>query len=227
MARDARNAERRKIVRPRGIVRLYDERRLIWEGENLFVDSGLPLLANLIAGITAGQFVSAIGFGSGATPPAAADTALSSTPVYYNNIGSHSFPSSGSVQFNYSLQTTDYAANGITIQELGLFANSAGVSLPAAVGTAFPVWSANASESLGNIVVDSNGNIQRCVTAGVTSSSAPAWNTAPGGTTSDGTAVWTLIAMHTAPGPMVARVTVPAFAYTGSGNYAGQWTLTF
>lgn len=199
----------------------------MWEGENLFVDSGLPMLANLIAGITAGQFVSAIGFGSGSTAAANTDTTLGATPSYYSAVGSHTFPSSGSVQFNYALQVTDYAANNMTIQELGLFANAGGASLPAAVGAAFAAWSANASESVGNLVLDGNDNVQRCVTAGTTSSSAPAWNTAPGGITGDGGVVWTMVATHIAPGPMIAHVTVPAFAYNGTGNYAGNWTLTF
>ncbi|MGH7986958.1 MAG: hypothetical protein ACREQX_11815 [Candidatus Binataceae bacterium] len=208
-------------------MRLYKRNRLIWAGENLFVDSGLPALANLIAGITTGQFVSAIGFGSGSTPPASTDTTLGATPAYYSAVGSHTFPSSGSVQFDYALQVADYAANGMTIQELGLFANSGGVSLPAATGAAFPAWSANASEPVGSMVLDGNGNVQRCVTAGTTSSSAPAWNTAPGGTSGDGSVVWMMAATHVAPGPMIAHVTVPAFAYNGTGNYAGNWTLTF
>src|SRR5437660_4713585 len=123
-------------MRPRGIVRLYEDGRVIWERANLFVNAGLPALANLIAGITAGQYVTAMGFGSGAALPAATDVGLSSTPTYYNAIGAHSFPSSGSVQFAYSLLTTDYAANSLTIQELGLFANSANVNLPSAQGTA-------------------------------------------------------------------------------------------
>lgn len=214
-------------MRPKGIVRLYKRGRLLWEAENLFVNAGLPLLANLIAGVTAGQYVTAIGFGSGATAPSAGDTGLGATPAYYNAIGTTSFPSSGSVQFNYSLQTTDYGANGITIQELGLFANSGAALLPSAVGTANPSWAASTAQSVANLIVDGNGNIQRCTTAGTTGASAPAWATTLGGTTTDGGAGWTLVALHSAPGPMVAHVAVPAFAYTGAGNYSGTWTLTF
>lgn len=214
-------------MRPRGIVRLYKRGRLLWEADNLFVNSGLPLLANLIAGVTAGQYVTAIGFGSGAAAPSAGDTGLRAAPAYYNAIGATSFPSPGSVQFNYALQTTDYGANGITIQELGLFANSSAVVLPSAVGTTNPSWAASTAQSVGNLTVDGNGNIQRCTTAGTTGASAPAWATTLGGTTTDGGAVWTLVALHSQPGPMVAHVIVPAFAYTGTGNYSGTWTLTF
>ncbi len=49
-------------MRPRGMVRLYGDGRLIWERPNLFVNAGLPALANLIAGVSAGQYVTAMGY---------------------------------------------------------------------------------------------------------------------------------------------------------------------
>src|ERR1700722_16782747 len=214
-------------MRPQGLVRLYNRKQLIWEERNLFVNAGLPLLANLIAGVTAGQYVTAIGFGSGAASPAISDTVLTAAPAYYNAIVSHSFPSSGSVQFNYAIGPTDYGAAGITIQELGLFANPSGVVLPSASGTGNPVWSASTAEALGALIVDSNGNVQRCSTTGTTGSGAPAWATTLGVLTSDGSAVWTLVALHSAPSPMVAHVEVPAFPYSGVSQYTGTWTLTF
>jgi hypothetical protein len=214
-------------MRPSGIVTLYKGGRIVWKRENLFVNAGLPALANLIAGVTAGQYVAAMGFGSGASAPAATDTGLSASPTYYNAIGTHSFPSSGSVQFNYSLLTTDYGAMGITIQEVGLFANSGALVLPAAIGTANPAWTATTPFLVSNLVIDSNGNLQRCTTAGTSGSSAPTWATGLSGSTTDGTAVWAMVALHTAPGPILAHVAVPAFAYTGTGNYSGTWTLTF
>jgi hypothetical protein len=214
-------------MRPQGTVRLYTRGRLIWERQNLFVNSGLPVLANLIAGVTVGQPVAAIGFGSGAVSPTASDTGLGATPAYYNAIGAHSFPSSGSVLFNYSLQTTDYGATGLTIQELGLFANSSAIALPAAIGSTNAPWVASVARIVGATIVDANGNIQRCTTAGTSGASVPTWATAINSTTNDASAVWTLVALHTSPGPLIARVSVPSFAYTGTGNYAGTWTLTF
>lgn len=193
----------------------------------MFVNAGLPALANLIAGIAAGQFVTAIGFGSGAVTPAVTDTGLDASPAYYNMIISHSFPSAGSVQFNYALGTADYGALGMTIQELGLFANSNAVGLPAANGSANPAWSAATAETAGALIVDANGNLQRCTTAGTSGSSAPAWATTLGSATTDGIAAWTLVALHTAPGPMIAHVSVPAFPYNGVSQYSGTWTLTF
>jgi len=214
-------------MRPTGIVRLYERGRVLWECSNIFVNAGLPALANLVAGVTSGQFVSAVGFGSGATAPAATDTGLTATPAYYNSVGSHTFPSGGSVEFNYSLLTTDYGANGVTIQELGLFANSANVALPAVQGSSNPSWTADAAKVVGNLLVDGNGNVQRCTTGGTTGGAAPGWSTTLNGTTSDGSVTWTLAAFHQAPGPLIAHVGVPAFGYTGAGNYSGTWTLTF
>ncbi len=63
--------------------------------------------------------------------------------------------------------------------------------------------------------------------AAASGAAAPAWATTIGATTSDGSVTWTLVAMHAAPSPMIAHVVVPAFAYTGAGNYSGTWTLTF
>jgi hypothetical protein len=214
-------------MRPKGIVRLFRRGAMVWECENLFVNTGLPPLANLIAGVTAGQFVTALGYGSGAVAPTLTDTGLGATPAYYNAIAGHSFPSSGSVQFNYSLLTTDYGAVGLTIQELGLFANSTAVGLPAATGTASPAWTASTAETVGNLVVDANGNLQRCTASGTTGATVPTWPTALNATTTDGGVTWTLSALHVPPGPMIAHVVVPAFAYTGAGNYSGTWTLIF
>lgn len=87
--------------------------------------------------------------------------------------------------------------------------------------------SARSAMKARTILVDSNGNLQRCATAGTSGSGAPIWSTSLNTTTTDGSAVWTLIALHTAPGPLIAHVSVPAFAYTGTGNYSGTWTLTF
>jgi hypothetical protein len=214
-------------MRPRGIVRLFKRQHLVWECANLFVDAGLPPLANLIAGVTTGQYASAVGFGSGTSAPTATDVDLGATPAYYNAISGYTFPSPGSVQFNYSLLTTDYAATGMTIQELGLFANSAAVTMPAARETGSSPWTLVSPKVVGDLIVDGNSNIQRCTVAGTTGASAPAWSMTTGGATTDGSVTWSLVAFHTAPGPLLARVSVPAFAYTGAGNYAGTWTVTF
>lgn len=130
------------VHRPRGLVclRVSREGRILIEIEkpNLFVNAGLPALASLIAGDTTGQSASAIGFGSGANSPAVTDATLTA-PAYYKQLDSHSengtAPGAGSVQFNWSLTAADTAAEGITIQELGLFANPTSAALP---GTSAP-----------------------------------------------------------------------------------------
>ncbi len=218
--------------RPSGTVRLYRAGRLIFERRNLVVNAGLTALASLLGGVTTGEFVAAVGFGSGNTAPQVTDTGLSATPAYYNAVGTvtvgpNGGVAAGSVQFVYQLQTTDYAANPLTIQELGLFGNTGAVNLPAAVGTSNPVWAASTAYSVGNLIVDFNGNIQRCTTAGTSGSgSHPAWATTIGATTTDNTVVWTLVAKGVAPTPMIAHVVVPAFPYTGGGNFSGTWTIS-
>jgi hypothetical protein len=216
------------VKRPKGIVRIFSRGALVWECRNLFVNAGLPALANLMAGVTTGQYALAVGFGSSATAPTVNDTDLGAAPKYYNAVGAHTFPSSGSVQFNYTLSATaDYGALGMTVQEVGLFANGAAAAMPAAIGTANPAWGASTTWAAGNLILDANGNIQRCTTAGTSGPTLPSWATAFDAATSDGTAVWTLVALHTAPGPMLAHAVVPAFAFNGGANYQGTWTFTF
>ena len=126
-------APNQTIARPRGMVRfeLFENRRLIAtiEDHNLFVNAGLPALAALMGGDTSGEFATAVGFGSGAGTPALTDTGLTA-PAYYKSLDSHAEDGAGSVTFNWSLGTADTGAVGITIQELGLFANKTVVILP-------------------------------------------------------------------------------------------------
>jgi hypothetical protein len=227
------------LRRPRGVVRLYegDWRRdglLLWERRNLVVNSGLTALASLLGGTTAGEFVAVVGFGSGGATPTVSDTALSATPAYYNAVGTVTIGPSGgvaagSVQFAYALGTTDYAANPLTIQELGFFGNTSpgAGSFPAAVGTTNPIWAASHAYNIGNLIVDSNGNIQRCTTAGTSGGAHPTWAATINATTNDASPlVWTLVALHTAPTPMISHLVVPAFPYTGGGNYSGTYTVS-
>jgi hypothetical protein len=76
---------------------------------------------------------------------------------------------------------------------------------------ALPAWSASTAVTPGNLVVDANGNTQRCSTAGTTGSSAPSWGTAIGAITNDGSAAWTLLAIGSAgiqndPGSIQSRI---------------------
>ena len=56
-------------------------------------------------------------------------------------------------------------------------------------------WAASTAYGLGDRVIptmpNANGYFYECTTAGTSGASEPTWGTTPGGTTSDGTAVWT------------------------------------
>ncbi len=124
--------------RPIGIVRirLVQPGAVVWkyQGRNLFVNAGLPALAALLGGDTTGEFAAAVGFGSGSNAPMVTDSALTA-PAYYKALDGHSEDGNGSVTFNWSLTTADTGAQGITIQELAIFANHGGAGLP---GTTAP-----------------------------------------------------------------------------------------
>jgi hypothetical protein len=117
-------------------MRVVEHGRVVWEyeGRNLFVNVGRPALAALLGGDTAGEFAAAVGFGSGSAAPTVTDTALTAT-VYYKALDGHSEDGNGSLTLNWSLTTADTGAQGITIQELAIFANHGSASLP---GTTAP-----------------------------------------------------------------------------------------
>ena len=124
--------------RPIGIVRirLLKDGRIVWifEGRNLFVNAGKPALAALLGGDTTGEFAAAVGFGSGSNAPTVTDTGLTA-PAYYKALDGHSEDGNGGLTLNWSLSTSDTGAQGLTIQELAIFANHSNAGLP---GTTAP-----------------------------------------------------------------------------------------
>jgi hypothetical protein len=58
--------------------------------------------------------------------------------------------------------------------------------------TPLSIWTATTSETIGNRIVDSNGNIEAVTSATgtTTGGSTPTWNTTVGATTADGTVTW-------------------------------------
>jgi hypothetical protein len=124
--------------RPIGIVRirLVKLGRVVWvyQGSNLFVNAGKPALAALLGGDTTGEFAAAVGFGSGSNAPTVTDTALTA-PAYYKALDGHSEDGNGGLTLNWSLTTSDTGAQGLTIQELAIFANHSNAGLP---GTTAP-----------------------------------------------------------------------------------------
>ena len=214
------------MKRPTGRFRIWRNGLLICERNNLVVNAGLPAFAEAAAGNTAYK-IAVMGWGSGTTAPTVNDTDMAGPQKYYNAIASSSFPSSGTVQFSFQLQTTDYASIGMTVNEVGLYANSAAVGIPVQAGITTTAWAASHAYAVGALILDSNGNVQRCTTAGTSGTTHPTWPTTVGNTVTDGTAVWTCIALAVVPGPMVAHAIVSSFSVTGIANYSGTWSLTF
>jgi phage tail sheath protein FI len=65
-----------------------------------------------------------------------------------------------------------------------------------AVTGALQLWDFNWLVSVGQQIIDANGNIQQVTVAGTTSATVvPTWSTSLNGTTSDGTATWALVTL--------------------------------
>lgn len=93
-----------------------------------------------------------------------------------------------------------------------------------------PAWAASTSYGVAtDHIVDSNGNIEVATTPGTSGLSAPAWSTAPGGTTPDGTVTWTNAGkVPTAATPVAGGTSgVVADNTVGSGTLAGASQIYF
>ena len=81
----------------------------------------------------------------------------------------------------------------------------------------YPAWHPSFSYSTGEQIVDPSGNSQKVVTPGASGTTAPVWNDTVGGTTGDGTVLWTC------EGPYAANelsVTGSASATAGTASPA-------
>lgn len=109
------------LRRPEGIFSLEVWRRgeliEVYEDENLVVDASKQQLARLIGGDVTNRSITKIGFGTSGTAPAAGNTTL--TGAYVKALGSITYPTTNSVQFAFTLGTSE--ANGLSIMEFGLF----------------------------------------------------------------------------------------------------------
>lgn len=83
---------------------------------NLVVTLGREKLAHLVAGDTANNSVTKIGFGVNGAATALGDTALTSS--FTKALGTITYPSAGVVKWDWTLETAEY--NGNTIKEIGL-----------------------------------------------------------------------------------------------------------
>lgn len=88
-----------------------------------------------------------------------------------------------------------------------------------------PLWQASTLYNIGDIIMDSNSNFQRCTTAGTSGSTHPVWATSS--TTSDNSITWTFYKAYTAPqydnglpDPLQVRVRAYSHSNTNPGTTA-------
>lgn len=97
----------------------------------------------------------------------------------------------------YADQFTGASTPARILAAYGAANSDGGVTIPATMSDGYPtqLWLPTSSFSLGAVIADAAGNLQQCTTAGTSSAwPGPTWNTILGGTTTDGTVVWTRIA---------------------------------
>lgn len=88
-----------------------------YEDKNTIMTLGRGQLVRLLANDVTNRAVTKIGFGENSTAASPSDTALS-VSAFEKAIGSATYPSTTSVQFAYTLGTTE--GNGLNITEFGL-----------------------------------------------------------------------------------------------------------
>jgi phage tail sheath protein FI len=104
----------------------------------------------------------------------------------------------------------------ITVVKSAVIGLVGSAPLWAAVG-APAMWQASCVIAAGQQVVDPNGNVQQCSTAGTTGTAAPTWATALNAITADGTAAWKLVTLF---GTLLQAPTLVNF--TANPNIAGS-----
>src|ERR1700736_5101090 len=120
--------------------------------------------------------------------------------------------------FLHGIETIEIATGPvpITVVKSAVIGLVGSAPLWAAVG-APAMWQASCVIAAGQQVVDPNGNVQQCSTAGTTGTAAPTWATALHAITGDGTAAWKLVTLS---GTLLQAPTLVNF--TANPNIAGS-----
>jgi len=117
--------------------------------------------------------------------------------------------------------TTVWTNRGNPLENWGIVAPTG--TLTPVVGSSRVAWTANTSYSLAGVIIDTNGNLQQVSTVGMSGTATPTWATSVGSTTTDGTAVWTMI--QTAASLVWEAHTAYADGHFVIGNAAGTNSL--
>lgn len=78
------------------------------------------------------------------------------------------------------------------------------------------IWQASTVYAVGDLVVDTNGNLQACTTAGTSGATAPVWGTS--GTTADNSVVWAYQTAYTGAWAAGTAYSVGALILDSNGN---------
>ena len=110
-------------------------------------------------------------------------------PTWSTVVPSASNDFQGGITIDGSVQWTN---RGLPIENWGI--KPPVIPLTPVTGQAIEsTWAANTNYSLGGVIIDSNGNLQQVITAGLSSGSTPAWPGVLYGNFTEGTVTWQMI----------------------------------
>src|ERR1700736_4418702 len=118
--------------------------------------------------------------------------------------------------------TTTLLPDGSSMRMWGLFCKDAGTAASCAVlkaPTGLASWAAGTPYAFNAIIADSNGNVEQATTAGTSDPiNIPAWSATAGGTTTDGTVVWSNLVHSYSAAWAPPVITVPSGTATFTIN---------
>jgi 6-phosphogluconolactonase (cycloisomerase 2 family) len=118
-------------------------------------------------------------------------TGTASVIVPLGTLAGGTHPSAFTVTFAGDANFTATGGTGtLTVGPAQLLVTADNISRPYG-GVSATAWAASTAFTVGQFIVDTNGNVQQVTTAGTTGAAAPTWNTVDRATTIDGTVVWT------------------------------------